>query len=156
MSLSAANPAGAPSVSLSMVQRANKSLPRCNGDGERHPSFDGLASSNRAVIGVGFHSQCADESFLLVRVCRFVSCLGRALLQSFSCNLGQLALLLRLPPCRLRFPLQIFFGETAEKISPESPQMQSIGTWEHGALAFCDPVKIGKFNKRRQSCTRIK
>ena len=34
MSISAANPAGLPHVSLRMVERANKSLPRCNGGGE--------------------------------------------------------------------------------------------------------------------------
>ena len=59
MSISAANPAGLPHVSLSMLERANKSLPRFNGGGELHSSCDGHASSNRAVIAVAFCSQRA-------------------------------------------------------------------------------------------------
>jgi single-strand DNA-binding protein len=35
--------------------------------------------------------------------------------------------------------LQILFGKNAEKISPEPPQMQSFGTWEHGPLARTVP-----------------
>src|ERR1019366_2618062 len=80
MSISAANPAGLPHVSLSMLERANKGLPRFNGGGELHPSCDGHASSNRAVIAVAFRSQCADENFALKSVCRYVSrlCSGTA------------------------------------------------------------------------------
>src|SRR6202043_3249297 len=72
--------AGLPHVSLSMLERANKSLPRFNGGGELHPSCDVHASSNRAVIAVAFHRQCADENFALERVCRYVSrlCSGTA------------------------------------------------------------------------------
>jgi hypothetical protein len=36
---------------------------------------------------------------------------------------------------RVTVSLQILFGKNAEKISPEPPQMQSFGTWEHGPLA---------------------
>src|SRR6266849_4521740 len=80
MSISAANPAGLLHVSLSMLERANKSLPRLNGGSELHPSCDGNASSNRAVVAVAFHRQRADENFALERVCRFVSrlCSGTA------------------------------------------------------------------------------
>jgi single-strand DNA-binding protein len=36
---------------------------------------------------------------------------------------------------RVTVSLQILFGKNAEKISPEPPQMQSFGTWEHDPLA---------------------
>src|SRR5208282_473911 len=96
MSISAANPAGLPHVSLSMVERANTSLPRFNGGGELHPSCDGHAGSERTVIEVAFRSQCADENFALKSVCRYVSRLCSGTASGFSCALRQLALLLRL------------------------------------------------------------
>jgi single-strand DNA-binding protein len=40
---------------------------------------------------------------------------------------------------RVTVSLQILFGKKAEKISPEPPQMQSFGTWEHGPLALLVP-----------------
>jgi single-strand DNA-binding protein len=40
---------------------------------------------------------------------------------------------------RVTVSLQILFGKNAEKISPEPPQMQSFGTWEHGPLALWCP-----------------
>jgi single-strand DNA-binding protein len=40
---------------------------------------------------------------------------------------------------RVTVSLQILFGKNAEKISPEPPQMQSFGTWEHGPLAHWCP-----------------
>jgi single-strand DNA-binding protein len=40
---------------------------------------------------------------------------------------------------RVTVSLHILFGKNAEKISPEPPQMQSFGTWEHGPLAFWCP-----------------
>src|SRR5882672_503766 len=121
MSISAANPAGLPHVSRSMLERANKSLPRLNGGSELHPSCDGHASTNRAVIAVAFHCQCADENFALERVCRFVSRLCSGTASGFSCALRQLALLLRRRrPAGYGFPPNLVRKEP-RKISPEPP-----------------------------------
>src|ERR1019366_515683 len=140
MSISAANPAGLPHVSLSMLERANKSLPRFNGGGELHSSCDGHASSNRAVIAVAFCSQRADDNFALARVCRYVSrlCSGTAsglFMRPAAARSSASAA----PPCGLRFPSKSCSERTPKKISPEPPQMQSSGTWEHGPLALWCP-----------------
>ena len=136
MSISAANPAGPPHVSLCTVDLANERLPRFNGGGELHPSWNGHASSELALVAVAFRSQCANEDFALKSVCRFVSrlCSGTAsglfmrpaAARSFCFGCAAL---------RVTVSLQILFGKNAEKISPEPPQMQSFGTWEHGPLA---------------------
>ena len=136
MSISAANPAGLPHVSPRTVERANKSLPRFNGGGELHLSCDVHASSNRAVVVVAFHSQCADENFALKSVCRYVSrlCSGTAS-WLFHAPCGNSLFCFGCAALRVTVSLQILFGKNAEKISPEPPQMQSFGTWEHGPLA---------------------
>src|ERR1035437_2520442 len=140
MSVDGANPAGLPHVSLGMVEWANKSLPRFNGGGELHSSCDGHASSNRAVIAVAFCSQRADDNFALARVCRYVSrlCSGTASgLSHAPC--GSSLFCFGCAALRVTVSLQILFGKNAEKISPEPPQMQSFGTWEHGPLALLVP-----------------
>src|SRR5580692_2964568 len=58
----------------------------------------------------GFHAPCSSSLF----------CFGYAAL-------------------RVTVSLQLLFGKNAEKISPEPPQMQSFGTWEHGPLALLVP-----------------
>jgi len=73
MSISAANPAGPPNVSLCIVGLANESAPSCDGGGKHHPSCDGHASLERAPITVAFRSQGTHENFVLKSVCRFVS-----------------------------------------------------------------------------------
>src|ERR1700677_2897782 len=140
MSISAANPAGLPHVSLSMLERANSSLPRFNGGGELHSCCDGHASSNRAVIARAFCSQRADDNFALARVCRYVSrlCSGTAS-GLFHAPCGSSLFCFGCAALRVTVSLQILFGKNAEKISPEPPQMQSFGTWEHGPLALLVP-----------------
>src|SRR5271163_397221 len=140
MSISAANPAGLPHVFLSMLERANKGLPRFNGGGELHPSCDGHASSNRAVIAVAFRSHCADENFALKSVCRYVShlCSGTAS-GLFMRPAATRSSASAAPPCGLRFPSKSCSEEAPEKTSPDPPQMQSFGTWEHGPLAQLVP-----------------
>src|SRR5450631_1802516 len=158
MSISAANPAGLPHVSLSMLERANKSLPRFNGGGELHSSCDGHASSNRAVIAVAFCSQRADDNFALARVCRFVSrlCSGTAS-GLFHAPCGNSLFCFGCAALRVTVSLQILFGKNAEKISPEpsaNAELRHLGAWPTSFIGA--PIKIGKFNKRRQSCTRTK
>ena len=158
MSISAANPAGLPHVSLSMLERANKSLPRFNGGGELHSSCDGHASSNRAVIAVAFCSQRADDNFALARVCRYVfpPLFGHRF-GAFSCALRQLALLLRLRrPAGYGFPPNLVRKERRKDFSGASAnaELRHLGAWPTRFIGA--PIKIGKFNKRRQSCTRTK
>ena len=157
MSISAANPAGPPHVSLSMLERANKGLPRFNGGGELHPSCDGHASSNRAVIAVAFHSQYADENFALVRVCRFVSrlCSGTAsglFMRPAAVRSSASAA----PPCGLRFPSKSCSERTPKRFlrSLRKCRASALGSMAHSLNGA--PIKIGKFNKRRQSCIRTK
>ena len=157
MSISAANPAGLPFVSLSMLEQANKSLPRFNGGGELHSSCDGHASSNRAVIAVAFCSQRADDNFALARVCRYVSrlCSGTAsglFMRPAAARSSASAA----PPCGLRFSFKSCSERTPKRFlrSLRKCRASARGSMAH-SLYWC-PIKIGKFNKRRQSCTRTK
>ena len=157
MSISAANPAGLPHVSLSMVERANESLPRLNGGSELHPSCDGHASSNRALVAVAFHSRCADENFALEFVCRFVSrlCSGTAsglFMRPAAARSSASAV----PPCGLRFPSKSCSERPPKRFlrSLRKCRASALGSMAHSLNSA--PIKIGKFNKRRQSCTRTK
>jgi hypothetical protein len=137
MSISAANPAGLPHVSLCTVGLADESAPRYNGGGELHLSCDGHPSSIRAVTAVASRSQCSDESFALKAVCRFVSrlCSGHRF-GAFHAPCGNSLFCFGCAAAlRVTVSRQILFGKNAEKISPEPPQMQSFGTWEHDPLA---------------------
>ena len=157
MSISAANPAGLPHVSLSMVERANKSLPRLNGGGELHPSCDGHASSDRAVIAVAFRSQCADENFALKSVCRYVSrlCSGTAS-GLFMRPAATRSSASAAPPCGLRFPSKSCSERPPKRFlrSLRKCRPSALGSMAHSLNGA--PTKIGRFNKRRQSCTRTK
>src|SRR5580693_5243920 len=68
-----ANPAGFSDLSLCLAEQANKSLSTGNIGGELRPSYGGHSRSNRTAIVVNFRSQCADDNFALMRVCRYVS-----------------------------------------------------------------------------------
>ena len=136
MSFVAANPAGFSHLSPCLVERANKSLPRCNGGGGLRPNCGGHADSSRAAIVANVRGQCTDENFALGRACRYVSrlCSGTAsglFMRPAAARSSASAA----PPLRVTVSLKILFGKNAEKISPEPPQMQSFGTWEHGLLA---------------------
>ena len=157
MSISAANPAGLPQVSLCIVGLANKSVPSCNGGGELHPSCDGHASSERAAIAVAFRSQGADENFALKSVCRYVSrlCSGTAsglFMRPAAARSSASAA----PPCGLRFPSKSCSQRTPKRFlrSLRKCRASALGSMAHSLNGA--PIKIGKFNKRRQSCTRTK
>ena len=157
MSISAANPAGLPHVSLSMLERANRRLPRFNGGGELHPSCDGHASSNRALIAVAFRSQCADENFALKSVCRYVSrlCSGTAS-GPFMRPAAARSSASAAPPCGLRFPSKSCSQKAPKRFLRSLRKCRASAL---GSMAYSldgAPIKIGKFNKRRQLCTRTK
>lgn len=73
MSRLAANSAAQLYLSLRMVERANQSLPRCNGGGEMLSSVRVRADSNAAAIAMSYLCQEADENFALPCACRYVS-----------------------------------------------------------------------------------
>jgi hypothetical protein len=158
MSTIAANPAGLPHLSPrapggageqepSDVQRRWRTSPLCGGH----------ASSNRAVIAVAFHRQCADDNFVLERVCRFVSrlCSGTAsglfMRPSAARSSASAA-----PPCGLRFPSKSCSERTPKRFlrSLRKCRASALGSMAHSLNGA--PTKIGRFNKRRQSCTRTK
>ena len=157
MSTFAANPAGLPHVSLCTADLANENAPRCNGGGGLHPSCDGHASSNRVVIAAAFHRRCADENFVLERVYRFVSrlCSGTAsglFMRPAAARSSASAA----PPCGLRFPSKSCSERTPKRFlrSLRKCRASALGSMAHSLNSA--PIKIGKFNKRRQSCTRTK
>jgi hypothetical protein len=157
MSISAANPAGLPHVSLCVVGLANESAPRSNRAGELHLSGTGHANSERALTVVAFRSQCADENFALKSVCRYVSrpCSGTAselILRPAATRSSASAA----PPCGLRFPSKSCSERTPKRFlrSLRKCRASALGSMAHSLNGA--PIKIGKFNKRRQSCIRTK
>jgi hypothetical protein len=157
MSISAANPAGLPHVSLCVVGLANESAPRSNGAGELRLSCTGHANSERALTVVAFRSQCADEHFALKSVCRYVSRLrsGTAsglILRPAATRSSASAV----PPCGLRFPSKSCSERTPKRFlrSLRKCRASALGSMAHSLNGA--PIKIGKFNKRRQSCIRTK
>ena len=157
MSISAANPASLPHVSPRTLPRANKSFPRFPGGGELHLSCEGHASSKGAVTAVAFRRQCADENFALERVCLLVSrlCSGTAsglFMRPAAVRSSASAA----PPCGLRFPSKSCSERTPKGFlrSLRKCRASALGSMAHSLNSA--PIKIGKFNKRRQSCTRTK
>src|SRR5271156_7244004 len=85
-------------------------------------------------------AQDADENFALACVCHSVShLLLRHRFGAFHAPCGSSLFCFGCAALRVTVSLQILFGKNAEKISPEPPQMQSFGTWEHGPLALLVP-----------------
>ena len=157
MSNSAANPAGLLHVSPRTLPQANKSFPRFNGGGELHPSCEGHASSKGAVIAVAFHRQCADKNFAPEHVCRFVSRLGSGTASGLFIRPAAVrSSASAAPPCGLRFPSKSCSERTPKRFlrSLRKRRASALGSMAHSLNSI--PIKIGKFNKRRQSCTRTK
>src|ERR1022692_929667 len=140
MSLRTTNPTDLPHLSRRLVEQANDSLHTRNGGGERR-SCRGVISDAKGLAAVaGFSRGDADEGFALERVCRYVSrlCSGTAsglFMRPAAARSSASAA----PPCGLRFPSKSCSDKAPEKISPDPPQMQSFGTWEHGPLAQLVP-----------------
>jgi hypothetical protein len=157
MSISAANPAGLPHVSLCTVDLANKRAPSCNGGGKHHPSCDGRASLERAPITVVFRSQSANKNVALKSVCRLVSrlCSGTASGLSMRPAAARSSASAA-PPCGLRFPSKSYSERTPKRflLSLRKCRASALGSMAHSLDGA--PIKIGKFNKRRQSCIKTK
>jgi|SRR5882672_3062197 len=145
MSFHATNPAGFSHLSPRPVEQANKSLSTHNFGGELRPSCGGHASSNRIAIAVNFRSQCADENFALVRVCRYVSrlLLGHSF-GAFPAPGGARSSASHFAPLRgLGSSQNKFENHGKERLSNffrAPPRKQTVGTWEPGPLAKLRPV----------------
>ena len=157
MSFRAANPAGFSHLSPCLMERANKSYSTCNGGGELRPSYGVLGGSKVPAMAADFLRQYADDGFALERVCRYVSrlCSGTAS-GLFMRPAATRSSASAAPPYGLRFP--------SKSCSERAPKrfLQSLRKCRASALGSMAlslngaPIKIGKFNKRRQSCTRTK
>src|SRR6202451_4844408 len=147
MSISAANPAGLPQVSLCIVGLANESVPSCNGGGELHPSRDGHASSVRIVIVAASRSQGNYENFALKRVFRHVSrlCSGTASCL-FMRPVAARSSASATPPCGLRFPSKSCSQRAPKRFlrSLRKCRASALGSMAHSLNGA--PIKIGKFN----------
>ena len=122
MSISAANPAGLPHVSLCTVDLANERAPRCNGGGELHPSCTGHANSERALTVVAFRSQRADEELCSEECLPFrIPPLFGHRFGAFHAPCGSSLFCFGCAALRVTVSLQILFAKSAEKISPEPP-----------------------------------
>jgi hypothetical protein len=157
MSFHAANPAGFPHLSPCRVEQANQSFSTCNYGGEFCPSYNGHACSNRTAIAANFPSQDADENFALARVGRYVSrlCSGTAsglFMRPAAARSSASAA----PPCGLRFPSKSCSERPPKRFlrSLRKCRASALGSMAHSLNGA--PTKIGRFNKRRQSCTRTK
>jgi len=165
MSISAANSAGLPYVSLCSSAWVNQSLIGRNVDNDCRRSFRGDASSSRSAIRLDFREPSADKNLLLRRVCRFVSrlMLGRrfgaipapggtrssashcALLRGLGSSQNKFA------KCGKERPRNLFRAP---------PRKQTFGTWEPGPLASFaprDPSNNGRIQETETlSCIRTK
>ena len=145
MSIYAANPAGLPHVYSCAVEEANKSSLTRNDGGELRPSCGGHSRSNRTAIAVNFPSQCADESFALASVCRYVSrlLLGHSF-GAFPAPGGTRSSASHCAPLRgLGSSQNKFENHSKERLSNffrAPPRKQTFGTWEPGPLAKLRPV----------------
>ena len=161
MSFYAANPAGFSHLSPCTVGRANKSLPTRYSGGDLRPLCSAHACSNRAAVAADFFRQDADENFALERVCRYVSRLCSGTASGLFLRPAALGLLLLVPrPFGVTVPPKTSLRPAAKNAVQTSfgplPESRPSALGSRARSLYGAPIKIGKFNKRRQSCTRTK
>ena len=145
MSFHAANPADFPDLSLCIVEQANNSLSTRNYGDQLRLSCVGPCRSNRTAIAVNFRSQCADDNFVLERVCRYVSrlLLGHSF-GAFPAPGGTRSSASHFAPLRgLGSSQNKFKNHGKVRLSNffrAPPRKQTFGTWEPGPLAKLRPV----------------
>ena len=121
MSLRATNPTDLPHLSRRLVEQANNSLQARNGGGERR-SCRGVISDAKGLAAVaGFYRGDADEGFALERVSLCIPPLFGHRFGPFHAPCGSSLFCFGCAALRVTVSLQILFGKTAEKISPEPP-----------------------------------
>lgn len=145
MSFYAANPAGFSNLSPRMVLQANSPSQTCNNGGDRSLSYGGHARSNRTAIAANFRRQCADENFVLVRVCRHISrlLLGHSF-GAYPAPGGARSSASHCAPLRGHGSSQKKFEshgkEHQSNFFRAPPRKQTFGTWEPGPLAKLRPM----------------
>ena len=165
MSISAANSAGLPNVSLCPWARASQSVISRNVGDHCRRSFRGDASSSRTDICLDFRWPSADKNFVLKRVCRFVSRL--MLGHRFGANPapgGTRSSALHCAPLRGLGSSQNKFAKHSKERPTNffwaPPRKQTFGTWEPGPLASFaprDPSNNGRIQETETlSCIRTK
>jgi len=165
MSISAANSAGLPNVSLCPWAWADQSLISRNAGNYCPRSFRGDASSSRNAICLDFREPSADKNFALKRVCRFVSrlILGHRF-GAIPAPGGTRSSASHCAPLRVPVPPKTSLQSTGKNARQTSfgspPRKQTFGTWEPGPLASFaprDPSNNGQIQQTEtQSCIRTK
>jgi hypothetical protein len=122
MSLPATNPTDLPHLSRRLVEQPHNSLQPRNGGGERRSCRGVISDAKGLAAMAGFSRGDADEGFCSG------TCLPLCIPPLFGHRFGDIP-----APCgsslfcfgcaalRVTVSLQILFGKTAEKISPEPP-----------------------------------
>ena len=165
MSISAANSAGLPDVSLCSWAWANQNFIRRNLGGHCRRPSRGDARSSRTVVCSDFREPRADENLVLKRVCRFVSRL--MLGHRFGAipapggtrsSASHQAPLWGLGSSQNKFAE--YGKERPANFFRAPPRKQTFGTWEPGPLASFaprDPSNNGRIQKTETlSCIRTK
>ena len=165
MSISAANSAGLPYVSVCSLAWANQSFIGCNVDNHFGRSFRGDASSSRIDIWLDFREPSADKNFLLKRVFRVVSrlMLGHRF-GAISAPGGTRSSASHRAPLRGLGSSQNKFAKHSKERPANffrvPPRKQIFGTWEPGPLASFaprDPSNNGRIQQTEtHSCIRTK
>jgi hypothetical protein len=157
MSLRAANPTDLLHLPRRLAEQANNSFQTRNGGGERR-SCRGVISDAKGLAAVaGFSRGDADEVFALERVCRYVSRLRSGTASGlFMRPAAARSSASAAPPCGLRFPSNSCPEKPPKRFlrSLRKCRASALGSMAHSLNGA--PTKIGRLNKRRQSCTRTK
>ena len=165
MSISAANSAGLPYVSLCPWPWANQSFISRNLGNYCRRSSCGDASSSRIAICLNFREPRADENFVLKRFCRFVSCLmlGHRF-GAIPAPGGTRSSASHCAPLRGPGSSQNKFAKYSKERPANFfrvlPRKQTFGTWEPGPLASFAPRDPSNTERIQQtethSCIRTK
>ena len=165
MSISAANSAAVPHVSLCVREQASESFPIRNVSGDCRRSSGGDACSNRTAISLDFREPTADENFVLKRVYRSVSrlMLGHRF-GAIPAPSGTRSSASHGAPLRGLGSSQNKFAKYSKErpanFSRVPPRKQTFGTWEPGPLAsfaLRDPSNNGRIQQTETlSCIRTK
>ena len=165
MSISAANSAGPPYVSLCTWTWANQGFISRSLANSCRRSFRGDASSSRTAICLGFREPRADENFALKSVCRFISrlMLGHRF-GAIPAPGGTRSSASHCAPLRGHGSSQNKFAKYSKERPANffraPPRKQTFGTWEPGPLASFaprDPSNNGRIPQTEtQSCIRTK
>ena len=165
MSISAANSAGLPNVSLCPWAWANQSFINRNFDDHYRRFFRGVASSSRTAICSDYRQPSADKNFALKRVSRLVSrlMLGHRI-GAIPAPGGTRSSASHCAPLRGPGSSQNKFAKHSKERPANffraPPRKQTSGTWEPGPLASFaprDPSNNGRIQKTETlSCIRTK